>query len=195
MIEVAITGPKRRRQGTAFAWQVAHNAFICLASKRFVLMIFRSSGTCPSGASRHTRICSPAPAWHVSQFIPGSRHVVPVAVFLEVVVRRKLADVAVVAGGVERVFGSRPVQRLLGVAGEVPHAASGRVKPLTPAHVVCNWQRLQPATLAGRQEVVDVLAAEDMLDPELPLRRPYASFNNPALVLRGSGQHSVALQS
>ena len=92
-----------------------------------------------------------------------------VAVALEVVVLRELADVAAEARRVERELPLLPVKRLVAPIAEMPHRARGRVEPFPPPHVVGHRQHLQPAPIQRREEIVNVLAAHHLDDRVLLL--------------------------
>ena len=101
----------------------------------------------------------------------GPRRVVRVGA--QIVVPGQLTDVATVAGRVERIQWVRPMHRRIGLgAGEMPDPAGGRVEPSPLVDIVGQRQGLEPSFSVGGQEVVYVLAAEDMGDPmSLPAGR------------------------
>lgn len=77
----------------------------------------------------------------------------------QIVVRRELAHVATVAGGVERIGAFTPVYGPVLSSARVTHAAHRHVEPFLLSHVIGKWQRLEHPAVCGSQEVIDVLSA------------------------------------
>ena len=88
-----------------------------------------------------------------------------VRVRLEVVLCAHLADVTAEAGRVEGVGLILPEDGGVGALriGEMADAARGRVEPFLLVDVVGDGERLQLAPLERREEIVDVLPADDLL--------------------------------
>ena len=91
-----------------------------------------------------------------------------VGVGVQIIVGGELADVAVEAGGIEGEHPVGPIQRLVASVGEVPDAAGRGVVPRLLVDIVGNRQDLEPAALERGEEVVDVLASQDMGERVLP---------------------------
>ena len=87
-----------------------------------------------------------------------------ISVGRQIVVRGELADVTVETGRVECEHPVGPVERGIGPVREMTDTARRRVVPVFLRHVVSNRHDLEPPPVQRRQEIVRVLAAQNMDD-------------------------------
>ncbi len=73
---------------------------------------------------------------------------------------------AAVTSGIEGIRPILPADRLVldGAAGKVTNTAGGSVEPLLLADIVSHGQGLEASPLHGREEIIDILSAQNMFD-------------------------------
>ena len=90
-----------------------------------------------------------------------------IGIGFEIIVFLDLADVASIAGCVERVRPVCPVKRFVHHIYKMAHTTQSCVEPFLLPHIVGDWKCLQASSFHGRQEVEHIFAPHSMCDPVL----------------------------